>query len=338
MKFLKIFMLVTTFLLMIRANPLPAPVINELMFTPEGWIIETTDSGMMSTFDGCFLTSLTDTAFFKAGIPAHSNYLLIIGDSLLITLYINPAGDEICFFLPDSTMIDALCFGNGVSFPSVFTPLPGQSICREDESVLFYLDNTPTPGAPNDFTNAIGYLEGYITDSTGVPLPGIRVERRWGLPPVYTDSSGYFGFQDLATLEHLTFHKPGLPLGRLTVQVWPDSTVTLFLAWNQLTGLEPQPGSAPIAGFELKQNYPNPFNPTTTIRYQLAAGGEVELAIYNLLGERIRTLVNAKQPAGDYQMEWNGQDDARLEVASGIYIYRLKTGKFVKSRKMLLLR
>jgi hypothetical protein len=90
--------------------------------------------------------------------------------------------------------------------------------------------------------------------------------------------------------------------------------------------------------FELFQNYPNPFNPSTTISYQLPVGGEVELTIYNLLGQKIRKLVNTKQPAGFYQVEWDGRDDTGSEVASGIYLYRWMTGEFVQVRKMVLLR
>lgn len=90
--------------------------------------------------------------------------------------------------------------------------------------------------------------------------------------------------------------------------------------------------------FELKQNYPNPFNPCTVISWQLAVGSHVELAIYNLLGQRVRTLVNTIWPAGSHKVEWDGKDNAGKELASGIYIYRLQTAEFISSRKMLLLR
>ncbi len=93
-----------------------------------------------------------------------------------------------------------------------------------------------------------------------------------------------------------------------------------------------------LNSFELFQNYPNPFNPATTISYQLPVSTEVELTIYNLLGQQTRTLVSSKQPAGAYQLEWDGRDNAGSEVASGIYVYRLKTDDFTRSRKMLLLR
>ncbi|GEM_PF-1413161 len=90
--------------------------------------------------------------------------------------------------------------------------------------------------------------------------------------------------------------------------------------------------------FSLSQNYPNPFNPSTTIRYQLLTNSEVSLTIYNMLGQRVKTLVQAKQPAGSYTVQWNGANDAGTPVASGVYFYRLRAGDFAGTRKLLLVR
>ena len=75
--------------------------------------------------------------------------------------------------------------------------------------------------------------------------------------------------------------------------------------------------------FELGQNFPNPFNPETKIQYHLARAGEVTLEIFNLLGKKIKTLVNEKQAGGTYSVFWQGQDDVNNNVASGVYFYRL---------------
>jgi len=86
--------------------------------------------------------------------------------------------------------------------------------------------------------------------------------------------------------------------------------------------------------FDLSQNYPNPFNPTTTISYQLPAVSQVELSIYNILGQKVSTLVNGKQNAGIYKVEWDAAG-----FASGIYFYHLSTDKGdIKTRKLVLLR
>ena len=85
--------------------------------------------------------------------------------------------------------------------------------------------------------------------------------------------------------------------------------------------------------FQLKQNYPNPFNPLTTIEYALPKESKVILEIFNVLGQKVVTLVNAKQKAGIYLVEWNAS-----KLASGLYIYRLKAGTFISSKKMLLVK
>ncbi|MGA9364221.1 MAG: T9SS type A sorting domain-containing protein [Bacteroidota bacterium] len=93
---------------------------------------------------------------------------------------------------------------------------------------------------------------------------------------------------------------------------------------------------API--FTLLQNYPNPFNPTTTIEYELPVTGQVELDIYNVLGEKVVTLVSERQKAGRYQVQWNGRDMRKRAVASGMYFYRVHAGGFTSVKKMVVLK
>jgi hypothetical protein len=88
----------------------------------------------------------------------------------------------------------------------------------------------------------------------------------------------------------------------------------------------------------LTGNSPNPFNPDTTIEFSLAQSGRVELMVYNLRGQRIRTLINDNRNAGTHSVVWNGIDDNGRPVASGMYFYRLKTAGFDQTRKALLLK
>jgi len=88
-----------------------------------------------------------------------------------------------------------------------------------------------------------------------------------------------------------------------------------------------------LTSFSLKQNYPNPFNPTTIINYELPITNDVELSIYNLLGQKVVTLVSEKQKAGHHQVEWDASG-----FASGIYYYKIKAGNFVETRKMVYLK
>lgn len=85
-------------------------------------------------------------------------------------------------------------------------------------------------------------------------------------------------------------------------------------------------------------NYPNPFNPETTISFEIPKTDNVSLQIYNLKGQLIRTLVNDYLPAGKQSIVWNGTDNNNQPVASGVYLYKIKTGKCTKSAKMLLLK
>lgn len=90
--------------------------------------------------------------------------------------------------------------------------------------------------------------------------------------------------------------------------------------------------------YNLYACYPNPFNPSTTIAYDLPRASRVELKIYNLLGQEVRTLVNATKNAGRQTVVWDGRNDAGDAVSSGIYIYRIVTPGFTKSMKMMLIK
>jgi endonuclease/exonuclease/phosphatase family metal-dependent hydrolase/uncharacterized protein YdeI (BOF family) len=90
--------------------------------------------------------------------------------------------------------------------------------------------------------------------------------------------------------------------------------------------------TAPTA-FALEQNYPNPFNPTTTISYALASPSEVKLEVFDVLGRTVATLVNSRQAAGTYSVNFNAS-----RLSSGIYFYRLQAGAFVATKKMLLVK
>ncbi len=93
---------------------------------------------------------------------------------------------------------------------------------------------------------------------------------------------------------------------------------------------------------KLTSNFPNPFNPRTTISYTIEAGTSspdlVQLAVYNVMGQRVKTLVSQPQPSGQYTVVWNGDDEVGKPQASGTYFYQLRTGGTSESRKMMLVR
>lgn len=90
--------------------------------------------------------------------------------------------------------------------------------------------------------------------------------------------------------------------------------------------------------FAISQNYPNPFNPTTTIQYSIPEASIVSIKIYNILGQEVRSLINKEVNPGAYQVTWKGDDNFGHKVASGTYIYQIRAGSFVQSKKMVLLK
>lgn len=90
--------------------------------------------------------------------------------------------------------------------------------------------------------------------------------------------------------------------------------------------------------YELFANYPNPFNPSTHIKYSIPNESHVVLTIYNIVGQKIATLVDQIQEGGTYTANWSGASDNGIRVSSGLYLYRLEAGNFTATRKMILLK
>lgn len=90
--------------------------------------------------------------------------------------------------------------------------------------------------------------------------------------------------------------------------------------------------------FALSQNVPNPFNPSTIVEYALPKDAQVNLSIYNVLGQHVKTLVDDMQRAGKQTVTWDGTDNGGRSVASGVYFYKLRAGDFSSTKKMLLLK
>lgn len=151
---------------------------------------------------------------------------------------------------------------------------------------------------------------------------------------------GFVSEQDLTPTEHVQYE---------VVKAYID---TVDLAqYEELQGRiidTADPVSVPVSGeiptsIELKQNYPNPFNPVTTIRYTLDTRSYVTLEIYNVLGQKVTTLVNEEQPAGIYETQFDSGDTRGITLPSGVYVYRLQiknddVGMVSESRKMILMK
>lgn len=139
-----------------------------------------------------------------------------------------------------------------------------------------------------------------------------------------------YNFSYPTTKASYTAAAGGFPLGDLN---WfPEKKKE----WEQYikTAVNNRSESAP-ARFTLAQNYPNPFNPTTSISYTTQSAEEVNLTIYNAIGQKVRTLVAQKQPAGTYSFKWDGTDETGVAMSGGVYFYKLQVGQTTSVKKMM---
>ncbi|MFC1538351.1 T9SS type A sorting domain-containing protein [Candidatus Latescibacterota bacterium] len=155
-------------------------------------------------------------------------------------------------------------------------------------------------------TLCFGDMSGYVRDYRGNPVQGATINFTGESNPMNifsatTESDGSYKISGLTTVVNQNENKELLP-------------------------------------FELYQNYPNPFNPQTTISFNLINTGFVELTIYNMLGQKVRTLIkDSSVSTGTHRVVWDGLDDSGIPVGSGIYIYQIRVNNRIASRKMLLL-
>ena len=115
---------------------------------------------------------------------------------------------------------------------------------------------------------------------------------------------------------------------------WVDFSIIKIFPMN-VTGINNL--NTPVKDYKLMQNYPNPFNPTTTIQYSVPQNSFVTIILYDVLGKAVKTLVNEEKATGNYAVTFNAKSGSR-RISSGIYFYRFQSGKFVDTKKMILLR
>jgi hypothetical protein len=181
----------------------------------------------------------------------------------------------------------------------------------------FYLSPEFSVAPPIPVDVMLGFYDANVS-----PKPDMN---RGGGTPEYGGTQSPFNFAYPTSSVLYTKGTSNQPIGALT---WFDIQVGVN---DEVTSQIPE-------GYELFANYPNPFNPTTNIKYALADKGFVKLSVYNMLGQKVATLVNELQESGIYSATWNGRADDGNSVSSGIYIYKLDAGNFSISKKMMLVK
>jgi len=179
---------------------------------------------------------------------------------------------------------------------------------------LYTLSGTVTlSDNPGDLSGSVVMVTGGFSDTTDAighyEIPGL-------LEDTYNIIVSHEGYQT-------QFH---------TGVVISANTVMNFML-EKITGIE----EIPAVSF-LSQNKPNPFAGGTTIEYGITKAGKVEIVVYNAVGQKVRTLINAEEKAGYHKVNWDGTNDSGAKVGGGIYFYKITAGEFTSLKKLILLR
>ena len=178
-----------------------------------------------------------------------------------------------------------------------------------------------------------GMISGVVRQSNNQPIPGATVTA--GTFTATTNNSGAYVLIVPTGTYTVTASKVNYQTATVNdVVVNANQTTTVNFTLIPGSGSDDEVIPATITA--LTGNYPNPFNPTTTISYSIKDPAAVQIVIYNVKGQKIRTLVNQNQTNGKYNVVWNGKDDSNQPVGSGVYYYRMSAGKYLSTRKMLL--
>jgi len=211
--------------------------------------------------------------------------------------------------LANLTVTDIEVITNEVENLEISWTIPGGSGNLPDSYDLRYSTEVITPANWDD-----------ATEVTGEPTPG---------------TPGAVQSVTLTDLTQATVYYFALRVAD-DQQVWSDLSNLIFVetAFEFGAGTDDELPDQ----FELSQNYPNPFNPVTTIQYTVANREHVSVAVYNILGQVTRRLVDEVQDPGDYSVIWDGNDQYGRPVATGVYLYRLISDTYNQSRKMVLMK
>ncbi len=291
-----------------RAIAFVGPVVGYL--AGDGDILRTTDGG------GTWSTIVADSTQSFQCLTARGYDILSVGSSRGLSIYSSPDG--------------------GLSWSTTGVELTGSinAVAPSDSSALW---------AAGD-SGKVFYRASTASPWQSVATPGSATIRRL----FARDGSHIYGAGDGGAIWYSTdagthwYSQYGADTHDLFGLTFTDSThgfavgsggsVLTTTASGTVTGVAPPVQDLPIT-YQLSQNYPNPFNPETRIEFSIVEGGAVRLTVYDILGREVAVLVNEPMPPGRYRVNWNAGT-----LPTGVYFYRLHSGAFVETKKLLLLR
>jgi hypothetical protein len=259
--------------------------------------------------------------------------------------------------------------GEGLTYDPAFPGLAtleemaagfGYWIKTNAAGVLTYPDGNPAFARPDATRTLASYVPRISTTNTWINLYGSNVKVDGQMIPagsvisayneagtqvgeIVVSENGKFGFMPVYgpdsydNIATVTDGKISFKINGQDVEETVQWTINgARVEVNEFTSIGK--GGVLPTQFSLAQNYPNPFNPETSIGYEVAKSGRVQIAIYNIMGAKVKTLVDQDQAAGIYTIKWYGDSDSGQKVASGVYFYKMTAGDFAEVKKMTVLK
>ena len=272
---------------------------------------------------GCTFGEVIDGEFTN-NILIDAGFLGTTDGSDLEVIEVSPLGQD----LIDAGIMQKLKISNNNIFVhSTLTDVYPDSVIAVpfyDSLATLVMDAGTSINEELTFTTA-PMVDPTVVTSSWDPAVDPKVEMdNGGGGPTFGGTQMPFDFAFNTDAQSYTLGVNGLPLGNLN-------------NFDVITDVELFDNNLP-SDYTLSNNYPNPFNPSTNIQYSIPKNELVSLVVYNLLGQKVITLVNSELGAGNYNIVWNGKNEFGNKVASGIYIYQLTAGQFIQSKKMILMK
>jgi hypothetical protein len=337
-----------------------------------GWVYTTEEEGARGDANGDRIINIGDVVYlvtylYKGGPPpdplwtgdANSDGIVNIGDVVYLVSYLYKGGPPPCSAGGGRAILALVSrLSNGDGHAQVSLEL--KSDPAQDNSSTF------AKIASGDFDDAV---ELSVSAQFDRIVAGVELEIEFDpdqvtmldpvSSPLTTELQFFAGVKDgiqkigMVDLSGKNFLPPGEGI-LVILRVKGNDLSSVRIAKATLVDLDSRPLAVELSGelnlgaakgpdsrpqcFSLSQNYPNPFNPRTSIEYTLPQDAQVRLTVYNVLGQKVATVVDEHQAAGFKTVWWDGKDAEGDELSSGVYFYRLTAGEFSEVRKMMMVK